>query len=92
MLDVSFPGPCLNMQWAVGLASELPQCRSHMRRSPVQKKGLLKFGSARTGAEIMACLSVLKAFVASSLHLNESFLSSSVSGLLITPYPLINFL
>ena len=47
--------------------------------------GLVKSGSARTGAEVTAVFSAINAVVASSVQEKPSFLSSAVRGAAMTP-------
>lgn len=51
-----------------------------------------KSGKARTGAVIKASFNYSNETLASSDHLNASFLSRSVKGLLMMPYPWMNLL
>jgi hypothetical protein len=79
------------MQLALCLASEQPLFLLRSRLSPQEMVLKAKYGKARTGARGIASFSNTNASSALSFHFNPFFFQSSVSGLQIAPYPLMNF-
>ena len=55
-------------------------------------KGLVKSGNASTSVVDIAVLKAIKALSAASPYSNPPFLSKSVRGLQMMPYPYTNFL